>query len=220
MYKKSTAMYWPLLGKVGGGTKEALGTLHGAGCLLSSTLLITARHVWREIESQYEWPVIGKHDGLFRCTIEHEDALQDVLILRTTERIIESKGLNGPQTYPKVSTSLPALGESVGILTRLDLNDREEGPVRFTAFSEASVAICLKQGSGPTHLMLSCGLFQSGSSGGPVYSPNGTLIGIIVQSMQFALEVKNPSSLKVTAPIIAPVYLYARIIEQLKQTQK
>ncbi|MGD9873386.1 MAG: trypsin-like peptidase domain-containing protein [Kiritimatiellia bacterium] len=218
MYKTATNLYWPLLTNVGGGTDATPGKLHGFGCLLSPSLVISARHVWREIEHRYSWPVILKNDGLFRCDIVLEDELQDIIILRTVQCMRTCESLAPPSGYPQVARGHPQLGTSAGFITRMTLRDAIKGEQSYTAFSESSVSILLKKADNePIHFMLSGGLFQKGSSGGPVYTPDGTLIGVIVQSMQFVTDFDHPMPAIITAPVIAPTCVYANRIEELKK---
>ncbi len=214
MYKSSTSMYKPLLCNIGGGTDLSPGNLHSFGCLLSSSLIITTSHSWREIEAKYDWPVVSKYDGLFQCAIEYEDVKQDVLILSTNKLIRSCEGIDSPSSYPNISSTPPLLGESVGFITRLSLRD-DSGELRPTTFSESSIAMYVK--GTPGHFMLSGGLFQKGSSGSPVYLPDGTLIAIIVQTTQFVTDTVHPYPAIITAPVVAPVCLYATKIEELKK---
>ncbi len=204
---------------VGGGSSSVKGKLHGSACLLTPTTLVTARHVWSEIANRYDWPVVQKHDGLFHCEKVHEDDAADILFLKTTDKIAECD-LGAPTYYPTLHPNIPSFGLSVGFLTAIRLHDEPGGPKsRYTAFSSASVSM-LVSGRGPNRpprFALDGGISQKGSSGGAVFTPNGAIVGVIVESWQFSADFDHPLPAIVTLPVMSPLYRFREIIDKIKK---
>src|SRR4051812_24450569 len=87
MFADACRAYWQLNCQVGGGSRSVEGNLHGMACLLDNRHVLTARHVYTETQARYSWPVVLKHDGLFRCELALESAAYDLMVLRTTQQI-------------------------------------------------------------------------------------------------------------------------------------
>jgi Trypsin-like peptidase domain len=222
MFAKATSMYWRLQCNVGGGSATVKGKLHGLGCLLSDTLIVTARHVWSEHAAKYSWVVVLKHDGLFRCSIVQESEKDDLLFLRAEDCLDATASKQAPAEYPQIYASIPVCGLSVGFLTWVIIAESGGAEEDYAAFSHCSVAMYSKKKKvdDPPLIVLSGGIFQKGSSGGPVYTPDGRLVGVIVQSWQFPTSRNHRFPTIVTAPVVMPLASYANIIAQMKGNKK
>ena len=185
MFASACSKYAPLVCQIGGGSATVEGSLLGSGCLLSPTQFITARHIVHNIPKHLTWPVVLKHDGLFRCEISYESVEQDISILRITD-LIESVISASPTEYPVWPTSLPSLGMEVGYVGKLHLPG--SNPRMYFARSVVSMLAS----NSPAHgykCMLSDAVFESGFSGSAVFTPDGQLHGIIVEAFQFYVDV-------------------------------
>jgi hypothetical protein len=100
----------------------------------------------------------------------------------------------------------------VALLTRIGRLEGE-GESRHLAFSAASSSIlCGVVDDRPRWVELSGGIFQSGTSGSPVYLPNGDLVGVIVRSCQYAMNPGEGMMAFVHASVVAPLYPHAASI--------
>jgi hypothetical protein len=69
---------------VGGGCygSPRVGKLHGMGCLLDKSHVLTAAHCWTGVKDNYEWPAVATLDGLFRCDVAFYSEESDILSKR------------------------------------------------------------------------------------------------------------------------------------------
>jgi len=203
MFSESARLHFQTCSDIGGGSRRAIGKLFGKGCWLSDRHVLTALHVWRHISDTYEWPVARRYDGLYKCEIAFEQANADLLILRTVEKL-EHAEFSKPFKYPGISANPAFLGKSVGYLATLKVPN---GGVtdHHSYFSSACVSMVLKSDSSKApYLALTGGLIQRGFSGGPVFEENGDIVGVLVQSLRFPLDLENPMLSIATMPIISP----------------
>ena len=57
-------------------------------------------------------------------------------------------------------------------------------------------------------MVLTGGLIQKGFSGGPVFEENGNIIGVLIQSLRFPLDLDFPTISIATMPIMSAVFPY------------
>jgi hypothetical protein len=202
MFSNACRFYWNLVCSIGGGSPTIKGKLHGKGCLLSPNHAITALHVVTGMVQRYKWPVIMKHDGLFKCEVMLQSNELDIALLRATEKI-EDFSLDQPSGYPTVASSNPFLGMSVGFIGVISLEGESKNE-RHTTFSQASTSYFFvdERHKGP-RFALTGGLIQQGFSGGPVFTANLELVGLIVMSQRFALDMEHPLASLYNLPVMS-----------------
>lgn len=212
MFTNACRFYWNLVCSVGGGSTTIKGKLHGKGCLLSPNHAITALHTVTDMFQRYTWPLLMKHDGLFKCEVVLESKGLDVALLKTTEKI-EDFTLDQPLGYPTIFSSNPFLGLSVGFIGVISLEGETENE-RHTTFSQASTSYFFgdKQSDGLRYA-LTGGFVQKGFSGGPVFGTNSELIGLIVMSKRFALDMEQPLASLYNLPVMSPLSSLKKDIE-------
>jgi hypothetical protein len=217
MFRDAARQYWSLKCNVGGGNDVQKGKLHGLGCLLTPRHILTAGHVWENISDRYSWPVVLKHDGLFRCTVLHHDPGIDLMLLQCTDKLAPGE-LSEPASFPAVYPDFPWWGQSVGFLTSLHLTMTGPKPRSCTSFSQASVSMFVNDEESRNLFVLDGGTIQKGSSGGPVFTAKGELVGVIVQSFQFVPDQDHPLPHVVTLPVMSAVLPLNKMIAELKKS--
>ena len=214
MFQKACQIFWDVNCQVGGGKNQKQG-LHGMGCEVSPLHILTARHVWEETSAQYDYPIVMKHDGIFRSEVAFESADHDLLLLKCKKKISDCN-FQKPQSYPKIFGKSLSLGVSVGYITALHLPQPSGDTSRHTCFSSTSVSFDFKDAKTQTRLIvLGGGIMQKGFSGGPVFTVDGSLVGIIVQSLQFATDCGHFSATSYTLPVMSPLFPFKSKIESL-----
>jgi len=201
---------------VGGGSGANDGQLHGMGCLLTSDYVLTARHVWTTIQDRYRWPVVLKHDGLFRCQIVFESEVQDLLFVRAIERVGESSARPPPSEYPSYSDRRMFIGDEVGFISRLMVPDTVESATQYTCFSHGYVSFMLRDSGEGTRFAISSTLIQEGFSGSPVFYQDSSLAGVLVQTISFRPDFHNPRAPLYTLPVVSPIDTVMEQISAIK----
>ena len=207
MFASACSKYAPLICQIGGGSPTVEGFLFGSGCLLSPTLIITARHIVRDLPNNLTWPVVLKHDGLFQCEVSFESVEQDIAILRVT-KLVETVSSAPPREYPLWPTTLPSLGMCVGYMGKLHLPGSK--PKIYFAPSMISMLHSNSTSQG-YKCMLNEGVVESGFSGCAVFAPDGQIHGVIVEFFQFSVKVGNQQLwhrqpvMSCLGPILAPI---------------
>lgn len=112
MFEESAKLHFLCKCNVGGGSPQVRGKLYGMGCLLDQNHVLTARHVWSKIQPEYSWPIVLKHDGLYKCQVVFEDQDADLLVIRATEKIVACE-LAPPLKYPNLTVDAPFIGKTV-----------------------------------------------------------------------------------------------------------
>ena len=87
---------------------------------------------------------------------------------------------------------------------------------RYTTFSSASVSMMLWGEDAPLYA-LDGGIMQKGSSGGPVFTSDGSIVGIIVQSWQFPVDLGHPQFRIETLPVMSALYHSADLIDDIQK---
>src|SRR5262249_33477864 len=124
----------------------------------------------------------------------------DIAVLQT-EDLVERVQFSAPTKYPVLPAAMPRQGSSVGYLGRLKL---EDSITTYFAQVAVSMRIVGRNASG-CRFMLSEGIIQSGFSGTAVFSPDGVLHGVLVESFQFPVDSGHPVTPVHTRPVMASV---------------
>jgi hypothetical protein len=156
--------------------------------------------------------MVLKFDGVFKCRVEFRAPHLDLLFLRTTDRLSDG-ALDAPDSYPLVFQELPLLGTAVGFLSTIEIPSNGTEPERMDVFSATSVAALDRD---PLRLILSGGLIQKGASGGPVFKPDGQLVGILTNIWQFPLALGRQLPQIITVPLASPVYPVREVIQRMQ----
>jgi|SRR5215218_876698 len=203
MFEEATRLHFSLKCSVGGGSREVMGKLYGMGCRLDHEHVLTARHVWREIQERYAWPVALTDDGLYKCKPVFEQHDADLLVLRATE-LLEEVNSDKPIRYPKISSKPVFLGKTVGYLATLNIRELESSR---TYFSTSSLSMLMGEpGRKGLRIAMTGGLIQKGFSGGPVFDEEGDVLGVLVQSLRFPLDPDVPHLSITTMPIMSALF--------------
>jgi len=124
--------------------------------------------------------------------------------------ILEAKRIIKPYTFPAVPSFpsifpvAPSWGLSVGCLTDVDLDSSDGKRCSYTAFSPASISI-MSNDLG-VFFTLSGGLIQKGSSGGPVFTPDASLVGVISGTMRFSLNAGHHVPVVPILPVMSALW--------------
>ncbi len=214
MFTNACKFYWSLVCSVGGGSPTIEGKLHGKGCLLSPNHVITALHTVDAMLQRYEWIVVMKHDGVFKAHLLLRSDELDIALLETNEKISDA-AMAAPQGYPTIMSTNPFLGLSVGFIGVISLVGETENE-RHTTFSQASTSYFFNdRTSNGLRYALTGGLVQQGFSGGPVFTADLTLVGLIVMSQRFALDMAHPLGSMYNLPVMSSLGSIKNDIERI-----
>jgi Trypsin-like peptidase domain len=167
--------------------------------------VITARHLIEHVGKKYEWPVVFKHDGVFKCRILFSAWNFDVALLEATERL-EPASFDEPAEYPRLFSEMPSWGMTVGYLGSLRTLERGGIENHGTYFSAAHISTFLPGGDDKSrYYLLTGGVVQRGFSGGPVFTPSSELLGLVIQSLRFLGDPQDLRSAVYTLPVITPL---------------
>jgi hypothetical protein len=207
MFTSSASLFFDCTCSVGGGCfgNPPVGRLHGMGCLLAKDYVLTAAHCWTDVMERYDWPAVATLDGLFRCDVAFHNEEADILLLRLAELVQESRlSLNQPERYAQLGDDQLFLGTQVGFMSQLTLHDTSENSSTSTHFSAAFVSMWLRE-TDPPRFALSGTVIQQGFSGSPVFLPSGLAVGVLVQSLSFRADLRNPNAPIYILPVISPI---------------
>ncbi len=153
----------------------------GSGCLLASDLVLMARHLVIDTQTQGGEPTIFKRDGVFQCRIEWDNANSDLVLLRTVNCTKQSSQ-PPPTQFPVIGSVLPNQGMLLGYMACL----RREGAhlINLPYFSSGHVSFIKHSDHEAMRYVFSGGIIEGGFSGGPVFQPNGSIIGVLVSAFQ------------------------------------
>ena len=174
---------------------------HGRGCLIGPAHVLTALHVVELIRRNYKSLAVGKHDGLFSADIVYSDSSSDIAVLKVGE-LVEPLNQEPPALYPTISERVPEIGMAVGHLSIL--NKQYEGTgKRFAGmfFSAGHVAFMLRVPE--LRWAIVGGFCESGFSGSPAFLPDGSLIGVIVETTQTMADSAQAVPQAFTFPVIS-----------------
>jgi hypothetical protein len=100
MFKDACHQYWDLRCEIGGGSEAIAGKLYGKGCLLSPDVILTARHIFSSVAQNYDWPVVLKHDGLFKCDVIYDSKESDICIYHAAVKLRDAGEMSPPKSFP------------------------------------------------------------------------------------------------------------------------
>jgi hypothetical protein len=186
MFQNACSLYAEYLCRILGVLPDNSIAEMGAGCLLASDRVITVRHLGSDTARAGGQVHIRKADGSFASRRVWEDADSDLAVYQTTT-CLASSGQAVPTRFPKLACILPAQGMILGYMATL----RKSGDVitNNKYFSTGFVSYVNYSKSSLAHrYVLSGGYTDGGFSGGPVFLPNQSLIGILVSANQFCTE--------------------------------
>lgn len=215
MFDDACAMHWDAQCIVGGGGAAVAPKIFGMGCLITPEIGITASHVYRSIEANFSFPVVGRFDGWFRSEILFDSPQHDVMILRTIEKIKDRPGQPRPTRFPGLLRTPMRLGSVVGYLARLRMPNSQGGETGHTYFAHGSASSLLPADGNTIRVLITGGVVQKGFSGGPVFLPDGELVGVIVEALRFPIDPAAPLLTVHNFPIATPLAPVQREIQQV-----
>lgn len=205
MFQDAAKLYWKARCFVGGGSPSIPGKIHGGGCQIADDLVVSALHVWTEISHQYDYPVAGISSGLHRCEIIFQSDSHDVMLLRAVEKINDNS-LYDSVEYPKFCNDYPTVGMSVGFVSRLELYETIDNRRGHTFLGNGEVCMNIKSLDDEVHnFAISATVMQKGFSGSPVFRPDGTLIGVLIQTVRFRAEIEDLSAPVYQLPVFGSI---------------
>jgi hypothetical protein len=184
----------------------------GMGCFLSDEIVLSAAHVLSGVERSSDSPCVVHTSGVFRCEILREWSDWDIILLRTVERIKDpavTKTPNAPpEPYPKLSQEKMYIGREVGMFSRLRLADQQGDHGSVSIFTSGRVSLGRYPKDENQKLMygLSNTVVQRGFSGSAVFLENGSVVGVLVQTLTFPIDRQNLSFGRYAIPLVSPLY--------------
>lgn len=215
-------MYRDCLCRVGAGQADKQ-SLTGHGCLLSPDLAITAWHVFGDLcdDQGFAWPVIAKHDGLFRCDVVLAEKKADLAVLRAIEQIHDVDIGEAAKVYPTIGPDPTRQGMAVGYMSTFEKTDAETKTKRtYNLFSSAHNSLMVA--SPALSWVLSGGFGEAGFSGCPVFLPNANLIGVMGKGWTTGIRNELAShfqeedvSMIYSAPVYMPITQYKEQLDKV-----
>src|SRR5262245_52779234 len=188
---------------VGGGSSGLKPKLHGMGCAIGVHHVLTARHCWTEISSNWDWPVALAFGALFRCSIAAEFAPDDIMLLQLDKQIAGNDP-ELPTSWPTLSRKPISWGASIGFMARIRFPG--DSKKKSYAYLGAGVASILLPNAGSRRFVLTNALVQAGFSGSAAFRKDGSIVGVVVQSFTFFIDLANPLIPPLQLPVIAPIF--------------
>ena len=172
----------------------------GLGCALSGRHVLTAQHVLDQLPGGLK-PVVAHKGRMAAFTTVISSPKHDLALVEMGE-IIEQKKVDpaGPVTA-KLSRETPLWGMSVGYFGRVRRSTPENQQNVNTCFMKAHLSFPVRDEAGSWALTPS--FLESGFGGGPVFLPDGRLIGVI--TMLRELQGNTAGGSQVMLPIMSPV---------------
>ena len=163
--------------------------------------MLTAAHVYR----QYQLPTVLLTNGLWECAVVREWEQLDISLVRVTKQLKATGIGEEPEEYPALSSRLPSLGASLGYIGWLNLLDESGKRSGRTYFGQGHVAFFEKGLKGQTLLAIAGSAVQQGFSGGPVFTVDGTLSGVLFEALQYVPELPHPVQQVNSLPLVSPI---------------
>jgi len=186
MFDGACALYTPCLCQIYGVLPNDQIAVIGSGCLLGPDRLITARHVVVDTQTAGASLRVSKVDGSFEATVNWNDTKSDIAVLRTT-KCLQPISQPLPTSYPQIANVLPAQGMLLGYMATLR---RTGGAIKYNKyFASGFVSFLNYHADRAIRYVLASGFIEGGFSGGPVFLPDNSLIGVLVSSCEFTSEI-------------------------------
>jgi len=185
MFSNACDLFLPLFGGVGSITAgQPPGPLVAVACRISKSFVLTAQHVIAECANSGSLTSFIGRSGLLTCVPAWEDIESDIAILRVRHEVPLPRQPTITQ-FPVLPTAPTGIGSSVGYLSILRRIDQSGDAFPTAYFGQASVSTIETRERNNLRFMLSDGIMQSGFSGSPVFTSDGTIQGVIVQTVLF-----------------------------------
>jgi hypothetical protein len=161
-------------------------------------------------------PRVLLDDGLWNCEIAGDWPARDLALLRVTSVAKPLGSSTGkPQRFPQLSERQPSIGETLGYLASLSLNDESGSSSGHTYFGQGHVAFFSQNRGHEVVFALAGGAIQKGFSGGPVFAPTGELVGVLVEALEYVPDLSHPFRAASAVAILAPVGPIAKAIANI-----
>jgi hypothetical protein len=210
MFEQAAWKHYKWNCSVGGISDDLRGMTVGMGCFLSDEIVLSAAHVWSGVAGRYTSPFVIHAEGGFRCEVLREWPEWDIILLRTVERIFGSatEPSNEAVLHPPLSQEKMYLGREVGMFSRLSLADEETDHGSLNLFTAGRVSSwCLPSTENQKVMYgLSNTIVQRGFSGSAVFLADGSVVGVLVQTLSFPIDRMNLSFGRYAIPLGSPLY--------------
>ena len=201
MFSLAAPKYWSWYCHVGGSSDAGAGKIHGLGCRLGPKHVLTAAHVFE----QYAFPTALLTDGLWKCSVERDWPSLDIALIRV-ETPLKKKGQSEEiSEFPDLATRIPQMGTSLGYIGWLKLLDESGQSKGRTYFGQGHVAFFEKGLRGQTLLAVDGSAVEEGFSGGPAFTPDGILCGVLVEALQYAPKLGERGRQVNALPLVSPI---------------
>ncbi len=201
MFSIVAPKYWSLYCHVGGTSDSEPGKIHGLGCRVGRRLVLTAAHVY----GQYDSPTVLLTDGLWKCSVLKAWPDLDVALLSADVAIKKKAKAEEPTEFPALATRIPTMGTSLGYIGWLKLMDESGQRKGRTYFGQGHVAFFDEGLRGQTLIAVDGSAVEQGFSGGPAFTSDGVLCGVLVQALQYAPELSHPLRQVNALPLVSPI---------------
>jgi S1-C subfamily serine protease len=201
MFSRAAPKYWSWYCHVGGGSRDEPGKLHGLGCRVAPRRVLTAAHVF----GQYDFATVLLTDGLWRCSVVKAWPDLDLALLRADLALSTKRKAQEPLEFPLIATKIPTLGTFLGYIGWLKLTDDSGRAKGRTYFGQGHVAFVDEGDRGQTLIAVDGSAVEQGFSGGPAFTADGTLCGVLVEALQYAPHLSQPLGQVNALPFVSPV---------------
>lgn len=174
----------------------------GGGCVyVSSDVVVTANHI---VENESEIMVVGEK-GFYAASVVWSSHEHDFAILKRGALIEAIRNASSPSKFPPAISNSPEIGTSVGYLGTLSRRTHEGKEKSPNVFVSSHISFQDLQSAGK-FIALEPTFFEQGFSGGPVFTKDGHIVGVISKSF----DIKRNCGAKddVCFPMIAPIHYH------------
>jgi S1-C subfamily serine protease len=212
VFEQAAAQFFRLWTFVGRTDHEQTPAIHGLGCRIAPGLVLTAAHVYAGGVA----PTVGIDGDVWVCSVAAEWADRDIAVLRA-ERKIRSfdPDRNSVPPYPQLATDLPRVGMQLGCMAWLRLREPDGNTRGRTYFGQGHVAYFEEGAHGELLFAMQGPTIEKGFSGGPVFSDDGRLFGVLVQAVQHAPNLSEQVLQIDSLALLSPVGKIAAEIAEL-----
>jgi hypothetical protein len=214
MYSKACSIYDYLVCRIGFNSKQDDNfDFKGLGCLLDNKYIITAAHVINSLNKS-NLSAVCKYDGIYRFDVIYYSSEYDISILKTVEKIYALDTTKKVSEPIAIYKNIPSVGLSVGYMGHFIYNEVFNEKTSTICFSQAYISFrdCTSYSKTSLFLGLSGGITQQGFSGGPVFTINGELVGVMSKLAPYIFDYDNPLKPLNSIPIITSLYpVYSEI---------